>query len=363
MVIAAGTAARLALQRLGIRLPIIQAPMAGTSTPQLAAAVSNAGGLGSIGIGANDPAGARAAIQQLQQLTDRPFNVNVFVHRTPIADASREMAWIQRLTPQFAEFASEPPERLRVIYKSFAEDAEMLEVLRETRPPIVSFHFGLPSTETIHTLKGQGTILLATATSPAEAQVIEETEVDFIVAQGFEAGGHRGIFDPDGPDDSLSTLALTRLLVRRGKLPIIAAGGIMDGAGIAAVLRLGAVAAQLGTAFIACPESAADEGFRQALRGPGSFHTRMTSIISGRPARCLSNRFTDLEASLAGLALPDYPISYDLGKALHAAAKAKGEYGFGAQWAGQGAPLTRAMPAEELVRILARELGETDAWA
>ena len=157
------------------------------------------------------------------------------------------------------------------------------------------------------------------------------------------------MFDPDGPDDRLGTVALTRLLVRKLDIPVIAAGGIMDGAGIAASLTLGAAAAQLGTAFIACPESSADAGYRAALLGPAAEHTVMTAAISGRPARCLANRFTALGAGVEPGAVPDYPIAYDAAKALHAAAKAAGEFGYGAQWAGQGAPLARAVPAAELV--------------
>lgn len=181
------------------------------------------------------------------------------------------------------------------------------------------------------------------------------------MAQGIEAGGHRGVFDPTAPDDGLGTLALARLLVRKSGLPVIAAGGIMDGAGIAAALDLGAVAAQLGTAFVSCPESAADEAYRNALTGPGSYHTRLTTLISGRPARALANRFTDLQETVLGRLPPDYPIAYDAGKALHAAAKAEGENGFGAHWAGQGAPLSRALPAAELVAMLARELANAPA--
>ena len=182
--------------------------------------------------------------------------------------------------------------------------------------------------------------------------------VDAIVAQGWEAGGHRGLLDPDGPDDRLGTLALTRLLVRGQALPVIAAGGIMDGAGIAAALRLGASAAQLGTAFIATDESAADAGYRAALRTDAAHHTVMTRAISGRPARSLANRFTALGAAVPDAVIPAYPVAYDIGKALNAAGKAKGEYGYGAQWAGQGAPLCRAMPAAALIATLAAELDE-----
>ncbi|ATQ58528.1 NAD(P)H-dependent flavin oxidoreductase [Paracoccus yeei] len=344
------------LEALGVSLPIIQAPMAGVSTPRLAAAVSNAGGLGSLGVGATDAAGARAQIEDLRGRTDRPFNVNVFVHATPVPDAKAEAAWIAALAPLFAEFGAAPPSRLRPIYRSFADDPDMLALLLELRPPVVSFHFGLPSAAAIAALKGAGILLLATATSPEEARAIEAAGLDGIVAQGIEAGGHRGIFDPDAPDDGLGTLALTRLLVRGSRLPVIAAGGIMDGAGIRAALDLGAVAAQLGTAFVPCPESSADEAYRAALMGPGAAHTLFTAIVSGRPARSLPTRFTALAERLGGLPTPGYPATYDAGKALHAAARARGETGFGAQWAGQGAPLARAMPAAELMATLAREL-------
>lgn len=255
--------------RFGCSVPLIQAPMAGVSTPALAAAVCEAGAMGSIGVGATDAAGARAMIAAVRAATGRPFNVNLFVHRTPRADPAREAAWLAALAPFFAEFGATPPATLRTIYRSFADDPEMLAMLLEVAPPVVSFHFGLPSPETIAALRGREIVLLATATSLAEARAIETAGIDAVVAQGIEAGGHRGIFDPAAPDDELGTVALTRLLVRETRLPVIAAGGIMDGAGIAAALDLGAVAAQLGTAFVGCPESAADDAYRAALAGPG----------------------------------------------------------------------------------------------
>ena len=174
------------------------------------------------------------------------------------------------------------------------------------------------------------------------------------MAQGYEAGGHRGMFDPSAPDDRLGTFALTRLLATTSTLPVIAAGGIMDGAGIRAALNLGAIAAQLGTAFVACPESSADAAYRAALSSDAAHHTTMTTAISGRPARGLANRFTAWGADTTAQA-PDYPIAYDAGKALNAAAKAAGETGFGAQWAGQGAPLHRPMPAADLLALLHAE--------
>jgi nitronate monooxygenase len=341
------------LQRLSIDLPIIQAPMAGTSTPALAAAVCEAGALGSIAVGATDSGGAAHMISRTRERTGRPFNVNLFCHAPARTDPVREAAWIEALRPRFAAFGVEPPASLREIYTSFVVDDAMLSVLLETRPAVVSFHFGLPGADRIAALKETGAMLLATATSIAEARACVAAGIDAVVAQGIEAGGHRGMFDPAAPDERLGTLALVRLLARAIDRPVIAAGGIMDGAGIAAALTLGAAAAQLGTAFIACPESNADAAHRAALADARG--TRLTDALSGRPARCLVNAFTALGEDLASVARPDYPIAYDAGKALAAAAKARGDVGYGAQWAGQGAPLARAMPAAELVAILADE--------
>lgn len=351
------------LDRLGISIPIVQAPMAGVSTPAMAIAASEAGGLGSIGVGATDVASARQMIAAVRAGTARPFNVNLFVHATPRPDPAREGAWCGWLAPLFAEFDAEPPSMLRTIYRSFADDPDMLVMLLDVRPPVVSFHFGLPSSAAVGALKDAGITLLSTATNAAEARLAADAGIDMIVAQGIEAGGHRGMFDPAAPDEQFATLPLTRLLVAQRLLPVIAAGGIMDGAGIAAALDAGAVAAQLGTAFIACPESAADAAYRDSLFGAGAADTRLTALISGRPARCLANRFTRLDGAPGRPPLPDYPIAYDAGKALNAAAKAKGEHGFGAQWAGTGAPLARSMSASTLIRTLWDEARLAGAWA
>jgi nitronate monooxygenase len=350
------------LRRIGIELPIIQAPMAGVSTPEMAAAVSNAGGLGSIGVGSVDAEATRRMIAAIRSRTERPFNVNVFCHRPAVADAAREAAWLARLGPEFAQYWAKPPARLTEIYQSFLTDDAMLAVLVAERPAVVSFHFGLPARERIEALRAAGIVLLATATNLDEGKAIAAAGIDAIVAQGYEAGGHRGVFDPDAADEQLGTLALTRLLVNKFGVPVIAAGGIMDGAGIAAALALGAVAAQLGTAFVACPESSADPGYRAALLGPAAEHTVMTTAISGRPARCLVNRITALGTGVVSGTLPDYPIAYDAGKALHAAAKAAGEFGYGAQWAGQGAPLARSLPAAELIAQLRSEMEQAKAF-
>ncbi len=309
--------------------------MAGISPPEMAAAVSNAGGLGSIGIGNLDAAAARAMIAAVRTLTDRPFNVNVFCHQPAVRDAAIEGAWIARLSPLFNKYGSQPPAKLHEIYTSFVEDDETTAMLIEERPPIVSFHFGLPSQEVIRELQNRGIVLLATATNLAEAEAIHAAGVDAIVAQGYEAGGHRGNFDPHAADERLSMAALTRIIARTLPIPVIAAGGIMDGAGIAAALALGASAAQLGTAFVLCPESSADAGYRRALSSSATVRTVMTSAISGRPARSVVNRFTDLGDSVDPSEIPAYPVAYDAGKALHAAAKKTGEFGYGAAVGGR----------------------------
>lgn len=217
--------------------------MAGVSTPDLAAALSNAGGLGSLGVGATDASGAAEMIDALRARTNRAFNVNLFVHEPAQADPAVETAWLDALRPTFEAYGAEPPETLRTIYRSFAEDDDMLDLLVHRAPPVISFHFGLPDADRIARLKGAGCVLLATATSLAEAEAARRAGIDAVVAQGIEAGGHRGVFDPGAPDAGLGTLALTRQLVARSGLPVIAAGGIMDGAGIRAALALGAVAA------------------------------------------------------------------------------------------------------------------------
>lgn len=344
------------LDRLGMTLPIIQAPMAGTSTPALAAAVSNAGGLGSIPLGAVDAAGALAMIAATRAATTRPFNANLFCHAPAMRDAVREAAWLDRLAPVFHRFGAEPPAALDTGYRSFVEDDAMLRVLVEAKPRVVSFHFGLPPADRIAALRQTGAVLLATATNLAEARAIVAAGGDAVIAQGYEAGGHRGMFDPDAIDDRLSTAVLTERLADALPVPVIAAGGIMTGAGIAACLALGAAAAQLGTAFIGCPESQADAAFRDALFGEPALHTAMTRVISGRPARCLANGFTALARSLPEEEAPAYPVAYSAGRALAAAARATGDGRYAPQLAGQGAPLARALSAADLIAALAAEM-------
>lgn len=348
------------MQALGITHPVIQAPMAGVSTPELAAAVSNAGGLGSIGLGASSPDAARRMIGQTQALTDKAFNVNVFCHVPAVRNADIERTWLEYLAPKFGEFETSPPTHLDEIYKSFIEDDDMLALLLELKPRVVSFHFGLPSQDKINALRAAGIFLMATATSEDEAAQIEAAGIDAIVAQGIEAGGHRGCFDSTMHDSALPALGLLKQLAAQADIPVIAAGGLMNGSDINEAMRLGASAAQLGTAFILCPESAADSAYRAALQSDRAHDTRLTDVISGRPARGLRNGFIkdfDIDGKPA---VPAYPVTYDAGKALHAAAKAAGNFDYAAHWAGQRAPLARSLPAALLVAVLVTEMKSAD---
>lgn len=346
------------LTKLGVQYPIIQAPMAGVATPALAAAVSNAGALGSLGLGACNIEQAQQMIQETQQLTHRPFNVNFFCHQPAVRDVAREAAWLHYLAPLFARFNTVVPTQLREVYDTFLGNDAAVKMVLQLRPAVVSFHFGVPDAETIQAMRQAGITTLATATNLEEARQIEKVGIDAIVAQGIEAGGHRGMFDPAADDEKYSTAVLVQQLVRQQSLPVIAAGGIMDGAGIRAMLNLGAAAVQLGTAFILCPESAASLSYRQHIKSESAYHTQLTSVISGRPARGLVN--TLMTFGEAGPVPADYPVAYDAAKQLHSAAVKQGDNGFAAHWVGQGAPLAREMPAKELVNVLMEELVKHD---
>ena len=342
---------------LDIKYPIIQAPMVGVSNPQLAAAVCNAGALGSIGLGASTVKQGRALIQQTKALTDRPFNVNMFCHQPVRFDQKRNDAWLAYVARFFPSLDATVPTSMKEIYKSFLDDEEMLEMLLEEKPAVVSFHFGTPSAVWVARLKDKGIYTLGCATTPSEAELLEQAGVQSIVAQGHEAGGHRGVFDDaPGQDHQIGVLALVRLIASAVHVPVVAAGGIMDGCSINAALALGACGVQMGTAFILCPESSASPEHRASLISEKSHRTRITSYISGRPARGIPNSLY-LEQHGEPVPLPaEYPLAYDVAKALHAAASAKGSKEFAAQWAGQGAPLARAMPAAELIALLIEEM-------
>jgi nitronate monooxygenase len=332
------------LEQLDLRHPIVQAPMAGVSTPALAAVACNAGALGSVALGALDVAGARSAIAQTRALTARPFAVNLFCHAPAVRDAAREAAWLDRLRPEFARFNAQPPQYLSEIYQSFRVNDPMMRLLQEVRPAAISFHFGLPTANQIAALRQTGAALMATATNLAEARLIVAAGLDVIVAQGWQAGGHRGMFDPDAEDPGLQTRPLLRQITGLG-LPVIAAGAIMTRQDARAAIADGAVAVQCGTAFLLAPEAATSAPHREAM---GTGCTRMTKAISGRPARGLENLFTAIDDAEA----PAYPVTYDAGKALNAAALAAEETGFGAFWAGTGAAAAVARPAAETIAAI-----------
>lgn len=343
-------------EHLGLSVPLIQAPMAGVSTPALAVAVSEAGALGSLAAATlPQPAALAQQLAALAAATDRPVNINLFCHAPSLADPAHDAQWLAYLQPWFAELRCTSPAQLPEVYPSFRTNDALLAVLVQARPRVISFHFGLPTAAQLAALRQTGALLLACVTSPAEARTATAAGVDVLVAQGVEAGGHRGTYDPT-VEPNISTLELTRQLVQQRRLPVIAAGGLMDGADLAAALRAGAVAGQLGTAFVACPESAASPAYRAALLQQPPLPTVLTTVISGRAARGFVNRF-QLEIDQPGRPpVAAYSRAYYAGKALVVAAQQAGEESFAVQWAGTGVGRARALPAAELVRTLATEL-------
>ena len=337
---------------LNIDAPIIQAPMAGVSTPTLAAAVSNAGALGSIGAGAAGGEGARAMMRAVQERTNRPYHVNFFAHEAPARDPRREALWLERLSPLFDSLGATAPAQLKEGYRSFLDDREQLEAVLALQPPVVSFHFGLPRRDQIDRMHGYGAKLLASATSVEEAVRCEAAGMDAVIAQGFEAGGHRGVHS-GAPDRQIGLFALLPQIADAVSIPVIAAGGVADGRGIAAALALGADGVQMGTAFVACPETAAGVRHRALLGAAAARDTVVTQAVSGKPARGFRNAFIDAMADAQGDA-PAYPVAYDAAKALAAAAHDAGREGFEAMWAGQAAALSRPAPAAELTLALMR---------
>lgn len=343
------------LQQLGIRHPILLAPMAGTSTPELAAAVSNAGGLGSLGLANATAEVARQAIQQTRQLTSKPFNCNFFCHQPPQQDLATEQVWLEYMRPYFQAFGALPPKTLKPVNFSLIDNQPIVNMLLQEKPAVVSFHFGIPTPDVIRQLQQAGIILLASATSLAEAKIIEAAGINAIVAQGIEAGGHRGIFNRD-IDPAIGTHDLVRLFTAHTSLPIIAAGGIMDGHDIQYVLELGACAAQLGTAFVICDESAADPVYRQRLQDPAFQATHITASISGRPARGLMSAWHTQVDRPERPALSSYSYLYDLAKQLNALASQQGNHDFSAYWAGSNVARIRRLNATELMHTLIDEL-------
>ncbi|WP_151833171.1 NAD(P)H-dependent flavin oxidoreductase [Acinetobacter ursingii] len=343
------------LQQLGIKHPILLAPMAGVSTPELAAEVSNSGGLGSLGLGANNISSAREQILKTQALTDASFQVNFFCHQPQILNEQEAQRWIEYLTPEFERFHAQPPQTLQCIYPSFLDHDDFLNLILETQPKAVSFHFGIPHPHQIQALKQAGIITLVSATNLAEAKAIEAAGIDIIIAQGIEAGGHRGIFNAD-LDGAVKTADLVQLITQHCDTPVIAAGGIMNGHQAKKIISLGAQAVQLGTAFVQCKTSNANAAYRQALLNQPL--TQITSSISGRPARGIINHWhTEIDHPQRPT-VAAYPYAYDLAKQLHAIATQAGDSGYGAFWAGSNVAQIREMEARDLINQLILEMSE-----
>jgi nitronate monooxygenase len=337
--------------QLGIELPIIQAPMAGFQGRALTVAVSNAGGLGSLPGALLGPDALRQELTTIRSLTVKPVNVNFFCHATPSPNAEREAAWRATLAPYYEEFG--------VAAGTGAEGggrspfgAEVADVLDEFRPAVVSFHFGLPSPELLARVRGWGSKVLSSATTVDEARWLAARGVDAIIAQGFEAGGHRGIFLSDDLTTQVGTLALVPQIVQAVKTPVIAAGGIADAKGVRAALALGAAGVQVGTAYLLCPEAATSAVHRAALKSAAARHTALTNVFTGRPARAIVNRFVK-EVGPINRAVPAFPSAAPALASLRARAEGLGSGDFSPLWSGQNASGCKEIPAAQLTRELA----------
>ena len=338
------------LNFIGTEFPIIQAPMAGVQDHRLAAAVSNAGGLGSLPCAMLGPEALRSELDALKAATDRPFNLNFFAHTPPTPDADSERKWRQALAPYYREFGIDPdsitsgPGRM-----PFNEEAAA--VVEEFRPAVASFHFGLPEPALVERVRRAGAKILSTATTVEEALWLEQHGADAIIAQGLEAGGHRGIFLTKDMTTQMGTFALLPQIVAAVKVPVVAAGGIADARGVQAALDLGAIAAQVGTAFLLCPEATTKPVHREALKSPQARHTAITNVFSGGPARGIVNRVIQ-ELGPVSPEAPEFPLATSAIAPLRAAAEATGSGDFSPLWCGQNASGCREHSAAEIVERL-----------
>ncbi len=334
-----------------IEKPIIQAPMAGVQDYRLAAAVSNAGGLGSLPCAMLGAEALRVELKALNEATSKPYNLNFFAHTPPEPNPQQEANWRQALAPYYKEFGIDTtsitagPGRMPFNEESAA-------IVEEFRPAVVSFHFGLPKPELLKRVKEAGAKVLSTATTLEEALWLEQHGADAIIAQGLEAGGHRGIFLTQDMTTQMGTFALLPQIVAAVKIPVIAAGGIATAEGVRAALDLGAVAAQIGTAFMLCPEATTKPLHREALKSPAAQHTAITNLFSGGPARGIVNRVMRELGPVCDQA-PAFPLATNAIAPLRAAGEAAGTGDFSPLWSGQNASGCREIPAGELVAELA----------
>ena len=344
---------RRLLELVGLQHPIIQAPMAGPGTAALAIATSEAGGLGSLPCAMLSVEQARAELDLIRQQTSKPVNVNFFCHVSPNPDPEREAAWRARLAPYYAEFALDPNAPVSGANRS-PFGAAVCDLMMELRPRVVSFHFGLPAATYCERLKRAGCLIFSSATTVEEARWLEAHGVDAIIAQDVEAGGHRGMFLTTELTSQVGTFALVPQVVDAVSVPVIAAGGIADGRGIAAALVLGASAVQIGTAYLFCPEAKMSEPYRAALESARDDATALTNVMTGRPARGLFNRLMREVGPLSQVA-PNFPLAAAAIAPLRAKAESQGSGDFSPLWSGQAARLGRSMGAGQLTRMLASE--------
>lgn len=336
---------------LGIEIPIIQAPMAGVQGSALAIAVSNAGGLGSLPCAMLDIDAMTREIQAIRSHTSNGFNVNFFCHTPPAINGESEARWRELLSPFYRELDIDPEANVSGAGRSpFSQAAA--DRLADLKPNVVSFHFGLPEPGLLACVKSSGAKILATATTVAEALWLEARGVDAIIAQGTEAGGHRGNFLAEDLSLQMGTFALVPQIVARVNVPVIAAGGIASAEGVAAAMMLGAAGAQIGTAYLLCPEATTSRVHRAALESPQAQHTAITNLFSGRPARGIVNRLMR-ELGPVNSAVPPFPLGASAIAPLRAKAESQGSGDFSPLWAGENTSGCRAVPAGELTRQLA----------
>jgi nitronate monooxygenase len=344
---------RRILDLFGIELPIIQAPMAGATTPEMAIAVSEAGGLGSLPTALYSLDQARDAIGRVRQGTTKPINLNFFCHAMPAADPARDAAWRARLKPYYLEQGLDPEAPLPATGRApFNED--LCSLVEQYEPEVVSFHFGLPETALLARVKATGARVVSSATTVAEARWLEDRGVDAVIAMGLEAGGHRGNFLSDDMACQVGLFALLPQVADAVKVPVIAAGGIADARGIVAALALGASAVQIGTAFLFTPEAKIPAVHGEALKTAADDNTAVTNLFTGRPARGVVNRLMREVGPLSPDA-PSFPFAGGALVPLRAKAEPAGSSDFTNLWSGQAARLARTMPAKDLTRALAAE--------
>ena len=335
-----------------IDLPIIQAPMAGVQGSALAISVSNAGGLGSLPCAMLTLDQVRAEVAAIRAATSKPFNLNFFCHTPPQTDSLRETRWLGALSHYYKELGVDSS-RVPASPGRAPFTGETAELLEELRPPVVSFHFGLPSAELLTKVKATGALVLSSATTIEEALWLQARGVDAVIAQGVEAGGHRGMFLTDDLSTQSGTLVLVPQLVDALKVPVIAAGGIADVRAVRAVLSLGAGAAQIGTAYMLCPEATTSQVHRAALRSSRSRNTVLTRLFSGRPARGIVNRLVRELGPMNEVA-PAFPLAAQALAPLRSKAESLGLDDFSPLWCGQNASNCAEIPALELTRRIAR---------